>query len=101
MDCLKEKLWNLNDIFEQFLSVFVISITTMCIAAISPFIYMKALIAIANFRLFNTKPYFDLVVNNYEVLKFGIIIIPIAILIIGFDLAYGRYQRIICRYRYR
>ncbi|EXC24853.1 hypothetical protein J536_3808 [Acinetobacter sp. 809848] len=64
-------------------------------------LYFPALSNIANLEILNTKPLYSMVLNNLDTLKWGIIVVPMIVALLGWNLIDDLYQRKLkrlCRY---
>lgn len=83
MEWLKEKLWQLNDVFEEYPRVFWCIVFYMALAVIAVFSYFSILNGIANLNILGVRPLFQLIVENFSWLRWGVLISPILILLLG------------------
>ncbi|MCM8510880.1 hypothetical protein RFY44_05770 [Acinetobacter bereziniae] len=101
MDWLREKLWQLDDFRRAFPSVFWSSYILILLVIASAMLYFPALSNIANLEILNTKPLYSMVLNNLDTLKWGIIVVPMIVALLGWNLIDDLYQRKLkrlCRY---
>ncbi|MCX0332227.1 hypothetical protein NVT87_15270 [Acinetobacter radioresistens] len=99
MEWFKEKLWQLEDFREAFPSVFWgINILIILMFASMVF-YFPVLSKIASFELLNVKPFYPLIVDNIDALKWGVFIVPILVGLIGWTFIGELYQRKLNRFR--
>ena len=98
MGGLRDKIDHIEEILHQFPSVLFIVLLTICFAVFSPFVYVSIINGISNTQILTTFPFKGLVENNIDVLKYGLVIVPVAVLCIGLSLAQERYSRIISRF---
>jgi len=102
MDWVKEKLWELSDVFEEFPKVYWCSIAYMALAVLAVFMYVPLFSAIANFNLLGVMPFKQMIADNWDMLRWGLIAFPMAILLIGWIHAVDLYERLMRkRYGYR
>ena len=83
MEWVKEKFWQLNDVFEEYPRVFWCFIFYMTLAVVAMFSYLPILNGIANLNILGARPLFQLVVENFNWLRWGLIASPVLILLLG------------------
>lgn len=83
MEWIKNKLWNLGEVFEEFPKVFWLSMFYIILSAIAMFSFFPSIHAIANFNFMGTLPVYNLIAENYEMLRWGVLVIPVTILLWG------------------
>lgn len=93
MGWLKDKLWELDDIFTAFPKVKWLLIFYMFLSIVSAFMYMPALEAIANFKFNTAQPFYSLIVENFHILKWGQLVIPLGLILWGILDVMDLYQR--------
>lgn len=93
MDWLKDKLWDLGDVFKAFPKVKWLLIFYMFLALVSALLYMPALVAIANFKIITMQPFYGAIVDNYHVLKWGQLVVPLGLILWGILDAMSLYRR--------
>ncbi|RSN81527.1 hypothetical protein EA770_10440 [Acinetobacter baumannii] len=98
MEWLKEKMESLGEVFDQFPSVLIIVLFTICMAIFSPFVYVSILTGIADTQILTAFPFKSLIEDNIDILKYGLVLVPFAVICIGFSLAHERYSRILSRF---
>lgn len=87
----------LRNIYNNCPSMIVIVIVTVCLAVISPFVYILFLFSIGNFQFMSEWPFKSLIAENFYWLRYGIIILPFTTIVIGLLLARKRYMNIMYR----
>lgn len=101
MEWLKEKLWQLNGVFEEYPRVFWCIVFYMALAVIAVFSYFSILNGIANLNILGVRPLFQLIVENFSWLRWGVLISPILILLLGWIHADELHAKLVRRkYRY-
>lgn len=101
MDWIKEKFWHLNDVFEEYPKVYWMTIFYMVLAVIAAIGYFPLLKGIANLTLITVQPFQALIIENFDMLRWGQIAIPLVILIWGMLDAADLYRgKVAKRYRY-
>lgn len=99
MEWFKEKLWQLDDFRESFPSVFWGSYILIILMFASMVFYFPVLSKIADIELLNVKPFYPLIMDNIDTLKWGIIIIPILVGFFGWTFIGELYQKKLNRYQ--
>ncbi|MEX5443444.1 hypothetical protein WCE14_08755 [Acinetobacter schindleri] len=101
MDWVKEKLWQISDVFEEFPRVYWCSIFYMILAVITVFGYVPFFHAIASLNFLGVMPFKQMIVENWNMLRWGLIVSPVVILLVGWIHAADLYERLMRkRYRY-
>lgn len=101
MDWIRKKLWQLDDFRRTFPSVFWSSYILILLVIASAMLYFPALSKIANLEILNTKPLYSMILSNLDTLKWGIIVVPMIVALLGWNLIDDLYQRKLKRlYRY-
>ena len=98
MDWIKEKLWQLDDFKQAFPSVFWSSYVLILLVVASAVAYFPILSKIANFEVLNMKPLYPVIMDNLSTLKWGVIIIPLIVALIGWGFIDDLYQKKLKRY---
>lgn len=83
MDWVKDKFWQLNDVFDEYPKVYWCVMLHMVLAAVAMFSYMPLFEAIANLDFVGVKPFKSLIVENWEMLRCGVVLLPVVILLFG------------------
>lgn len=100
MDSLKDKFWQLNHVFDEYPKVYWCVMLHMVSAVVAVFSYMPLVEAIANFNVMGITPLKSLIVDNWEVLRWGIVLFPVGILLFGWIRADELHDRLM-RKKYR
>ena len=98
MDWIKEKLWQLDDFKQAFPSVFWGSYVLILLVVASAVVYFPVLSKIANFEILNMKPLYPTIMDNLGILKWGIIVAPLIVALIGWSFIDDLYQKKLKRY---
>lgn len=98
MDWIKEKLWQLDDFRQAFPSVFWSSYVLILLVVACAVFYFPALSKIANFEILNMKPLYPMITDNLDTLKWGIIVTPLILALIGWSFIDDLYQKKLKRY---
>lgn len=102
MDWIKEKLWELNDVFDAFPKVYWLIMFYMALAVMAIFMYVPFFGSLENFNLLGVIPLKQIILENWSVLQWGVIVVPVVILLIGWVHAADLYARLLRkRYGYR
>lgn len=83
MNWIKNKLWDLNDVFEEYPRVFRRTMLYLALAALATICYLPLLKGIATFNLMGTYPFYSLIADNIDLLQWGLLAIPVVILLWG------------------
>ncbi|MCG2575186.1 hypothetical protein LVY74_16745 [Acinetobacter sp. ME22] len=101
VEWIKNKLWDLNDVFEEYPKVFWLFMFYLAIALTAMIGYMPILVKLANFNLMGGYPFYPVIAENIDMLKWGIPIIPSVILLWAWaDVAEFYYTLKSKKYRY-
>lgn len=101
MGWIKDRLWRLGDAFEEFPRVLWLSIFYFVIAMVVMLGFFPVLHSIAAFNLMGTTPFYSLIGENYNFLRWGFLVLPALILLWGWADAEDLYLRLKERkYRY-
>lgn len=101
MEWVKEKLWQLNDVFDEYPRVFWCIAFYMALALIAIFSYFPILNGIANLNILGTHPISQLIVENFSLLRWGVIVSPVLILLLGWCHADELHTKLVKKkYRY-
>jgi len=76
---LTDKLWGLNDVFEEYPRVFYLSVIYMVVIVGSMSIYFPILKWLVNFEMFFNYPFREIIITNFDVLRWGVVVIPLVI----------------------
>ena len=98
MDLIKEKLWQLDDFKQAFPSVFWGSYVLILLVVASAVVYFPVLSKIANFEILNMKPLYPMIMDNLGTLKWGVIVAPLIVALIGWGFIDDLYQKKLKRY---
>lgn len=102
MDWIKQKLWELNDVFEEFPKVFWCVMFYFVLAVMAIFLYVPLFTSLANINLMGIMPFQQIITENWNVLQWGLIVAPFVILLIGWMHADDLYEvSMRKKYRYR
>lgn len=99
MEWFKEKLWQLEDFREAFPSVFWGSYILIILMFASMVFYFPVLSRIADIEILNGKLFYPLIMENIDVLKWGVLIVPTLVGLIGWSLISRLYQKKLNRFR--
>lgn len=100
MEWIKEKLEHLGYVFDEYPKVYWCSIFYMAIAAIALIGYFPLLKGIASLNILGTQPFQQLIVENLNWLRWGLIAVPVLILFFGWCHAAELHERLMRR-KYR
>lgn len=81
---LIDKLWVLNDVFEEFPRVFYLMIIYILLMVAVVLLFFPCLRWLANFQVLNTYPVYDLIYRNFDMLRWGVVVLPLIIAFHGF-----------------
>lgn len=93
MGWFNDKLSELDDAFTVAPKVKWLLIFYVVLALVSAFIYVPTLVAIANFKFITTQPFYSLIADNFHILKWGQLAIPLGLILWGIVDAMDLYQR--------
>lgn len=100
MDWIKDKFWGLNDIFEKYPKVFWITMLYLSLAAMATIGYVPLLEGLANLNIMGMYPFYPMIADNIDLLRWGILVIPTVILLYGWSDAEDLYYKLNSK-RYR
>lgn len=98
MDWIKEKLWQMDDFKQAFQSVFWSSYVLILLVVASAVVYFPVLSKIANFEILNIKPLYPMIMDNLSTLKWGVIVVPLIVALIGWGFIDDLYKKKSKRY---
>lgn len=78
---LTYKLWVLNDVFEEYPKVFYLLVIYIVLIVLSLSIYFPILQWLVNFEMFFNYPFREVIISNFDTLRWGVVVLP---LVIGF-----------------
>ncbi|MFW1784366.1 hypothetical protein ACG9XL_08130 [Acinetobacter nosocomialis] len=81
---IKDKLWALNDVFEEYPRVFYLSVIYMVLIVVTISIYFPVLKWLVNFEMFFNYPFREVIISNFDVLRWGVIVLPLVIAFYAF-----------------
>lgn len=84
MGWIKDKAEDIGDILEYHPRLNRLIWFYIILAFIALWVYEPLMVKIANLTILSGQPFNQLIVNNYEVLRWGYLAIPAAILFYGF-----------------
>jgi len=79
-----DKLWALNDVFEEFPKVFYLMIFYLVLMVAVVFLFFPCLKWLANLQILDTYPLYELILRNFEILRWGVVVLPLIIAFHGF-----------------
>lgn len=101
MGWVKEKLWQLNEVFDEYPRVLWCIAFYMALALIAIFSYFPILNGITNLDILGTRPLLQLIVENFSWLRWGVVVSPVLILLLGWCHADELHTKLVKRkYRY-
>ena len=94
MNWIKEKCESLLGIFVEFPRVFILTVFYVVAALVVMLAFFLVLHSIATFNLMGTTPFYNLIADNYHILKWGFLAVPAAILLWGWADAEDLYLKL-------
>lgn len=91
---LTDKLWVLNDVFEEYPRVFYLSVIYIVLIGGSMIIYFPVLKSLVNFEMFFNYPFREVIISNFDTLRWGVVVLPLLIAIHGFFEVIGLHDRL-------
>lgn len=88
-----DKLWALNDVFEEYPKVFSLMMVYLLLMVAVVFLFFPCLKWLANLQILNTYPLYELILRNFETLRWGVVVLPFLIAIHGFFEVIGLHDR--------
>lgn len=79
-----DKLWVLNDVFEEYPRVFYLSVIYMVLIVGSMSIYFPVLKWLVNFEILFNYPFREIIISNFDVLRWGVVVLPLVIAVHAF-----------------
>jgi hypothetical protein len=89
-----DKLWALNDVFEEFPRVFYLMMIYFVLIIAVVLLFFPCLKWLAYFKILNTYPLYDLIYRKFGMLRWGVVVLPLVIAIHGFLDVMGLHQRL-------
>lgn len=80
---LLDKLWALNDAFEELPRVFYLMMIYLVLIVAVVLLFFPCLKWLAYFQILNTYPLYDLIYRNFDMLRWGVVVLPLVITIHG------------------
>lgn len=84
LERIKDNLWALNDVFEEYPKVFYLSVIYIVLIVLSLSIYFPLLQWLVNFEMFFNYPFREIIIGNFETLRWGVVVLPLVIAIHAF-----------------
>ncbi|ANS22246.1 hypothetical protein [Acinetobacter baumannii] len=81
LERIKDNLWALNDVFEEYPKVFYLSVIYIVLIELSLSIYFPLLQWLVNFEMFFNYPLREVIISNFDTLRWGVVVLQ---LVIGF-----------------
>lgn len=94
MEWINSKFGEFNAFINQFPKVFWLGVFYIFFALTVFAFYLPFLNAIANFNIVGTKPFYTLISENYNFIKWGVFVIPFSILLLGWSSAEALYYKL-------
>ncbi|HAV5501269.1 TPA: hypothetical protein JI107_18190 [Acinetobacter baumannii] len=94
LEKLIDKLWALNDVFEEFPKVFYLMMVYLVLMVAVVFLFIPCLRWLANLQILNTYPLYELILSNFDTLRCGVFILPLLIAVHGFFEMIGLHDRL-------
>jgi hypothetical protein len=91
---LIDKLWAINDLFEEFPRVFYLMMVYLVLMVAVVFLFFPFLKWLANLQILNTYPLYELILRNFETLRWGVVVLPLLIAVHGFIEVIALYDRL-------
>lgn len=79
LERIKDNLWALNDVFEEYPKVFYLSVIYMVLIGVTMSIYFPVLKWLVNFEMFFNYPFREIIMSNFDVLRWGVVVLPLVI----------------------
>ncbi|MDS7927512.1 hypothetical protein [Acinetobacter sp. V115_6] len=76
---LIDKLWEINDVFEEYPKVFCLMMVYLVLMVAVVFLFFPCLKWLANLQILNTYPLYELILRNFDTLRWGVIVLPLVI----------------------
>lgn len=76
---LIDKLWEINDVFEEYPKVFYLMMVYLVLIVAVVFLFFPCLKWLANLQILNTYPLYELILRNFDTLRWGVIVLPLVI----------------------
>lgn len=76
---LIDKLWEINDVFEEYPKVFYLMMVYLVLIVSVVFLFFPCLKWLANLQILNTYPLYELILRNFDTLRWGVIVLPLVI----------------------
>ncbi|MDH2548506.1 hypothetical protein R4646_10775 [Acinetobacter baumannii] len=89
-----DKFWALIDFFEEFPKVFYLMLIYLVLIGAVIFLFFPCLNWLANLQILNTYPLFELISNNFDALRWGVVVIPLIIAVHGVFEVIGLHDRL-------
>lgn len=91
---LIDKLSALNDVFEEYPKVFYLIMVYLVSMVAVVFLFFPFLKWLANLQILNTYPLYELILRNFDTLRWGAVVLPLLIAVHGFFEVIGLYDRL-------
>ncbi|MEX5769422.1 Uncharacterised protein [Acinetobacter baumannii] len=94
LENLKEKMCALNDVFIEYPKVFNRMMFYFILILGVILAYFPSIKWLVNLEIFNTYPFHDLIMNNFYLVQWGILIIPLVLIFIAISNAADLYEQL-------
>ncbi|EXD50005.1 hypothetical protein [Acinetobacter baumannii] len=94
LENLKEKMCALNDVFIEYPKVFNRMMFYFILILGVILAYFPLIKWLVNLEIFNTYPFHDLIMNNFHLVQWGILIIPLVLIFIAISNAADLYEQL-------
>ncbi|HFE9653365.1 hypothetical protein OHW45_06290 [Acinetobacter baumannii] len=78
-----DKLWALNDVFEEFPKVLYLILIYLVLIGAVIFLFFPCLKWLTNLQILNIYPLYELILRNFDTLRWGVVVLPLLIAVHG------------------
>lgn len=91
---LIDKLWEINNVFEEYPKVFYLMMVYLVLMVAVVFLFFPCLKLLANLQILNTYPLYELILRNFDTLRWGVVVLPLVLAFFGFFDVIGLHDRL-------
>ncbi len=81
---IKDKLWTLKDVLVEYPKVFYLTAIYIVLIVLSISIYFPILQWLVNFEMFFNYPFREIIISNFDTLRWGVFVLPLVIVFHAF-----------------
>jgi hypothetical protein len=94
LEKITDKLWALNKVFEEYPKVFYLMMFYLVMMVAVVFLFFPCLKWLANLQILNTYPLYELILRNFDTLRWGVVVLPLVIAFHAFFDVFELHERL-------